>query len=167
MLVCLSCDGCLSFNCRPLVNLWWPWEFILNLLLASQVKSLTTFTQFWCRSVGFHYLSKRVGHGHVNVKPKNPITDTHWYTLQSEPFTLYWLKMRRPRQMLHVICSFKIVYRISWPNGWMIPWPADQSRMSGSDGITGHSSTAHIGTVGLIYQNRSRPPWIVHENFAP
>ena len=105
---CLSCDGCLSFNWRPLVNLYWPWEFILNLLLASQVKSLTTYTQFWCRSVGFHYLSKRVGHGHVNVKPKNPITDTHWYTVHSETLTRYWLKalLYRFQYVLNIICCF-------------------------------------------------------------
>ena len=55
------------------------------------MKSLTTFTQFWCRSVGFHYLSKRVGHGHVNVKPKNPITDTHWHSIVRDLHTVLTL----------------------------------------------------------------------------
>ena len=55
------------------------------------MKSLTTFTQFWCRSVGFHYLSKRVGHGHVNVKPKKPITDTHWHRIVRDLHTVLTL----------------------------------------------------------------------------
>ena len=157
------------------------------------MKSLTTFTQFWCRSVGFHYLSKRVGHGHVNVKPKNPITDTHWYKstvracqtvlTQTGPISsnaAYNMQLSKLYSAFHGQKAGWLQGLRTWvgsadqsrmggpvQDGWTSPKWADQFRMGGPDGITGLSVTAQIGTVGLIDQNYSRPPCTIHENFAP